>query len=358
MTKPSSPARKRQLTVGPKDKGQAKGKAATAKAKSAAKPGEPVASKGGRPQAKTGARLVPVILHIGGHKTGSSTVQALMNRMYSAVEAKDAAYFYPRIFDRYSGQHSDIVRLIQSGQTAELVTRLSDAVQTHSKIKNRKLVMSGEDLSAISLKEVRILRDCLKQAGLRVAKVIYFHRARESFIRSSLVQHMKGNRYYVTPSRFADRIKSYSPDEIIDRYATVFGREKIVDVELVSGSNAVELFTKASGISLPVETGGERKNKSLDFGIASWANAVNLSHDIDPGDIQMVSDQMDWPAPPAAVDFTLDEVAAHIDGNDIPALNLQKLDDKRPAEETVAYLKALSSYFGKLATAVERRSRK
>ena len=302
---------------------------------------------------------IPVILHIGGHKTGSSTIQSLMRGQFSDIDTDGADFFYPLVFNNYRGQHSDLSRLIRTGLHDEMSDAFATIEREHAKAANKTVVLSGEDLSTFSVKEIDILNAALLARRLWVTKVVFFYRPREQFIRSSLIQHMKGDRYFVTPQRFAERIRSYSHDEIIARFATVFGRDAVTAVELVSGSNAVAMFGEATGIPLAADEADDsqpRKNKSLDFGVACWANSTNLTYGLEPGIVQRVSDRMDWPAAPVGLDLSLNDAMAILDGAELPEIDVKALGEKRGPSETVAYLRTLSEYFAKLATEIQERN--
>jgi hypothetical protein len=221
------------------------------------------------------SRPVQLVLHVGVHKTGSTSIQVALTRSYRTLLG--AGVLYPSgIFpDR---QHSLLRALVTKG-SPEDVTRFFLSLRRLANTNSCKtVILSGEAVSLLEAPQLETVRAALETAKFDT-KVVILIRPELSLLRSSLSQWMISYPHFVTPFALFKGRKGYSAEAIARTFSEVFGRERIVRCNLAPGDDAVEIFARIAGIDLPGDT---RRNASLDFAVMSFINAIKADFEIAP----------------------------------------------------------------------------
>ncbi|MGR3794763.1 hypothetical protein [Vannielia sp. SX4] len=195
-----------------------------------------------------------VLLHIGTHKTGSTTIQRALHGyndgvtrcagfqhqnhsipLYTIFSERRAAYH----IWRNQGFTSSRVEALRKKYLAELDRDLADP--SHD-----RLVISGEDISVLATAEKQALLARISDAGLTV-KVVVFTRSPLAYVASDTQERVKNGLAPVPLSpgyhhKIAPFVEALGPANVIacDFDAILSGRQDLIEV-----------FSKLAGIVLP-----------------------------------------------------------------------------------------------------------
>jgi hypothetical protein len=215
------------------------------------------------------ARLV---LHVGLHKTGTTSIQQTLSREH--LRLREVGVLYPAgLF--FDGQHSLLFRLFSRG--GEKKRRFFMSLRAMA---NREgcgtVILSGEQLSLLRRSSLKGLQPALEAANF-TPLVVIFERSRIALLRSRMAQRMVSvANAYVTPYALSRVLRDYDPAQIRENFIAAFGAERVVVIDLSADGDAVALFAEAVGISLPT---GARKNVRMDFAVMSLLNAIKADFD-------------------------------------------------------------------------------
>jgi hypothetical protein len=199
------------------------------------------------------------IIHIGMHKTGSTSIQE------SLAGFEDESFFYARL--EGSGNHSlPIFSLFaprperhhlhrSAGRSSEDIRAYIDNVwnqldRSIAKARGRTLLISGEDISGLQEPALIKLRDCFRERFKQLTIVGYV-RAPAGFIASSFQQRVKSGTI-----DFFDLMRMYrNYEETFGKFDRVFGRDNVrlykFDPSDFPEGCAVQDFCRRIGIALP-----------------------------------------------------------------------------------------------------------
>lgn len=174
-------------------------------------------------------------LHIGLHKTGTSTLQNFLGRNAGALA--EAGYSWPRSGLVGGGHHNLGYELMGKGRFFPEAGGLEALAAELAEAKNA--IVSSEELEFLDLAQVRRLRQGL---GERPVKVLVYLRRQDELIASTYAQQVRmganlGNLAdYALASLYNPR---FDFSQLLARWARVFGREAL-DVGVICGETAGE----------------------------------------------------------------------------------------------------------------------
>lgn len=101
-------------------------------------------------------KLDKLIVHIGSHKAGSTSIQDFCHE--DTTQLKQAKVYYPTgVFDQYPRQHSYITRLLGSNDSHQIRTILERVVSDARARGAETIFLSGEDLCTLKDNHVLML---------------------------------------------------------------------------------------------------------------------------------------------------------------------------------------------------------
>lgn len=187
-------------------------------------------------------------LHIGLHKTGTSSLQNFLSRNAEALAAQ--GYVWPRA-GLVGGAHHNIgYELLGKGRFSPEAGGLHALLAELDGANNA--IVSSEELEFLELAEVRTLRERL---GERTVRVIVYLRRQDELIASTYYQQVRMGANMGTFQEYALR-SFYHPrfdfSQLAARWAHVFGRENM-DVRFFprshSGEALIEDFLARVGLA-------------------------------------------------------------------------------------------------------------
>lgn len=188
--------------------------------------------------------MTHVYLHIGSHKTGTSSIQAtLFNARSTLLQdginylALGANHSIPLYSLFCPEPHLYRLNVIQGVNTEELAARHNETIRARllaelEKNENGKFIISGEDLSVLPHESVERLRGLLAPYATAITVIVYV-REPYDFMVSAAQERIRAGRTLA-----AVRDKPLLPDYRgrIGKYIEVFGRENVRIRPFVPGS--------------------------------------------------------------------------------------------------------------------------
>ena len=320
--------------------------------------------EGGQQTLGTGREERPqqlrLFLHIGVHKTGSTSLQLRFSGNSDTLRQHGILYPLGR-FPDHPHQHSEIVRLIAPAMLGELAALLRGIYGEAVASACHTIVLSGEDISRLPEESVVLLRDALYSAGF-VPVVVVFFRPFIDHVRSLASERMKMRGGFVTPSRLAALLRRFEESEVTRRFAAAFGAENVIRHDLSDGEDSVALFDKDIGLSAGLATSWV--NTRIDFATLSWLNAIKAELDVPLAVPQrLYAKHFDRrPSLSAGEAAFLAEVANTVGGKqgELLTTQLQQLrarsGEALPIEAQLDYLKRFNRFAADLQRYVRRRA--
>lgn len=174
-----------------------------------------------------------VYLHIGLHKTGTSSLQAWLKKNKPALQR--LGYLYPRTGWTSGGHHNLAYELLGRKRFSEAPGRLAELEAEIASSPNA--ILSSEEFEFLELSDVRRLKAAL---GEREARIVVYLRRQDALVASSYAQQVKmGARM----KPFSDYLRAslYNPRfdfaQLLGRWAGVFGPDSL-NVGVVSAETA------------------------------------------------------------------------------------------------------------------------
>ncbi|WP_262690264.1 hypothetical protein [Kordiimonas aestuarii] len=129
-----------------------------------------------------------IYLHIGMHKTGTTSIQAFARENVNLL--RKYGVFWPVMLkeNKVARQHSHLWRLVQYGQAEAALAVLGNAITDAEKQGCQSLLLSGEGFSNASEPEIATILDGLK--GHEIVVIVYFRNI-YGYARSAFQQHLK-----------------------------------------------------------------------------------------------------------------------------------------------------------------------
>jgi hypothetical protein len=176
---------------------------------------------------------VTVYVHIGLHKTGTSSIQAFLRKNKPAL--LERGWLYPRTGWTAGGHHNLAYELLGRKRFSEAAGRLSELEAEIAQAPNA--IVSSEELEFLELAEVRRLKAAI---GERETRILVYLRRQDALIGSTYAQQVKmGARMkpfddYALASLYNPR---FDFAQLLSRWGGVFGREAL-EVAVVSDETA------------------------------------------------------------------------------------------------------------------------
>ena len=223
-----------------------------------------------------GPEAPPLFLHIGAHKTGSTSIQMRFAR--NAETLKRHGVLYPLgHFPRFPYQHSEIVDMLTPERVGELASYLGDVLGQATASGCRTIVLSGEAMSNLSGEKAALLHDAACSAGFRPIAVVFF-RPYVSYVRSLASEMMKKGDRFVTPRELAERLAGFDEAATTERFASAFEAENVIRHDLADGEDCIPLLDRDIGLAADIPS--LRINRGIDFATLCWLNAVKAELDM------------------------------------------------------------------------------
>ncbi len=96
-------------------------------------------------------------LHIGSHKTGSTSIQQYFSHFGNYMLENYGVYYPVNLFPNYPSQHSELRRFVLDANVDGLRECFRKLEESSADPDNLQILMSGEDMSAMSRKQVNWL---------------------------------------------------------------------------------------------------------------------------------------------------------------------------------------------------------
>lgn len=161
-------------------------------------------------------------IHIGTHKTGTTSIQKFFNNNFSD---KNNIIFYPNI-GKYEYGHHDIAWSFGKDHSKLnfILSSLKDAMSEH-----KNILISSEEFSFLKYSDISLFASFFKNIDIRI---ICYLRKRSDFLISEYKQNimMGKSRYnrslfqFLFETRTIERLSYF---EILNKWASVFGPESI-----------------------------------------------------------------------------------------------------------------------------------
>lgn len=240
-----------------------------------------------------------IYLHIGFHKTGSTAIQSAMSKVdnefivYAKLGYENHSIpIYTAFSEKYETYHVWKSR----GESRSSLEKRRKAyrerlVKFISENKNRNIIISGEDIRALSIAGLEDLKNSLS-VGQHQIKVLAYVREPLSFMRSVLQENIKNGHNPTAPSptnyrssidKFwrvfgveSVRIRSYDKDrlknnDVISDFCDLIGLDEITTPAHAN----ISLSTKAVQVLYHINSKKEFKNC---FRSGDWSRAALIGH--------------------------------------------------------------------------------
>jgi len=181
-----------------------------------------------------------VILHIGMHKTGTTSIQKSLSgfddgkTIYANLGPENHSFAIYTIFSaqRYNyhwksmGFNSNSIDLKKENFLNLLIEELT-------RTDRKRIIISGEDIAELTCQEKKDLISFLKKYCHKI-KVICYVRPPQSYAYSAFCEVIKdGNIVKKIPLRFKEKLQAFVDDKFIDLDVRVFAKEKLLNGDVV-----------------------------------------------------------------------------------------------------------------------------
>ncbi len=204
------------------------------------------------------------LLHIGLHKTGSTTLQNAF--VANRVVLMDQGIFYPEHHLPSRTQHSHLALFLRSGQVERYTTAIDAIVGDFVAGGYSRLVLSGEEFSTLKSELVHQVHASLVPYFGEI-RIILYVRNLFQFMLSLIAQYSKAGDAIIYPQTAIGRMRSFNPTDVLRRWEAVVG-EKNVEVmcldRLPAGAGIVENFAELAQLPLPKPGRELVANRSMD----------------------------------------------------------------------------------------------
>lgn len=234
-----------------------------------------------------------IILHIGTHKTGTTSIQDALRASFEQLLERGILFPEAGCPPGLSGQHM-LSWYYQSNRQKKLPFPKppvwEELYEEVSRYQPEKVILSAESFSSAKSAAVEKIRSELDQFSPYEISVILYLREPLSYLKSSYKQHIKNGKYAESfPSFVESHIQEVDYRSLIDRWSDVFS-DKNIDVrrfEEAARRGLVKDFALAAGVSenvLVVEE--QRSNISPSDELISIVRYLNV--------VERSVNQLDW----------------------------------------------------------------
>lgn len=210
--------------------------------------------------------MIDVILHIGRHKTGTSSLQVYLDRNPKQLTLND--YIYPRMFYRVNAHHiigeglkKSITDKLSKTEITELTHNYRRKIVRRFKHRKKTLIFSSE---AFQNCDPKVIRQVFNPKMFNVRVICYF-RDQVSYYCSAYNQRAHANLFYDDVKRFYSQAFDGNYMQFADNWANffpnlecrVFERKQLYQNDIVSDFCHNVLNIETTDLS------GEQSNPSL-----------------------------------------------------------------------------------------------
>jgi hypothetical protein len=204
------------------------------------------------------------VLHIGLHKTGSTTLQNALvaNREY----LRELRIFYPEHHLPSRTQQSHLALFLRTGQAEEYAVAASAILNDFVTGGYDRLVLSGEEFSTLRSELVRQVHASLAPYFGEM-KIILYVRNLFQFMLSLIAQYSKAGDAIIYPQTAIARMRSFNPTDVLRRWEAVAGENNVTVMcldRLPGGASIVENFAELADLPLVKPASDTAANRSMD----------------------------------------------------------------------------------------------
>ncbi|OPH53091.1 hypothetical protein BC351_31935 [Paenibacillus ferrarius] len=227
-----------------------------------------------------------IILHVGLHKTGTTSIQETLYLENNNQLLEKKGYLYPKcgpsnhsvsIYSIFCNDPTNYHINIRMGYSADEIKYVNEKYLSDLKTeiddkKLSKLIISGEDISLLSLDNLNALKEHLTSIFSNNIKVIIYVRHPVQWVISTIQQFIKSGRqnYKDALIDMEKNIKSLFVDRI-EKFTHVFGREF---VNVYSFEEAV--LNKFGPVGHFLSVIGMNQNELTEFNIVYANESISL----------------------------------------------------------------------------------
>lgn len=224
-------------------------------------------------------RKKKLFLHIGLHKTGTTSLQTFLKANEGML--RRAGYLYPRacIPEGSAAHHQLSWKMANLKQAAHFDEKtLLDAILAEQKAARCHLIISSEDFSRLGRKGVVQLKSMFRHFNV---KVIVYLRRQDHRIESYYIQRIKGSTLTMTFSDYMQQnlaLNDYSM--MINEWAGVFGKKNMIvrAIERFKEFDSVHDFLEILDLhEFPGRIHTSRQNVSPDASVSELLRRLNLA---------------------------------------------------------------------------------
>ncbi len=200
-----------------------------------------------------------LVVHIGAHKTGSTSIQDYC--YLNHVRLLQEGIYYPTgFFHQFPRQHSELMRLVAKDSMAAVNEFIEHAVTTASANNAETVFISGEDLSALGPVQARRMQSACSKF-FDSTSIILLVRNKKDYLYSSY----KHNLLYGPPTGEIDfvRRQKFSPKECINAWTGIDKvTTRVFSYETMKSDLLACFFKEVFGIAV---SDNIKSNRSLDY---------------------------------------------------------------------------------------------
>lgn len=230
------------------------------------------------------------VLHIGGEKTGTTTLQRFMTR--NAAALKRAGYYYPCernniCFENFG--HFPVAGCVIDGDAVEFVSEkrrrtfssVLDVLTKRCNAANSALLLSCEHFSSrlTRREQLEALRNTLPVDDIKI--VFYAREPSELALASWSTSVRSGGRREFAVDEVLPTNRYFAHVKVLDLWADVFGRESLIvreyDRSRLANGDIREDFCQLLGVKLEHSLFEEDQNRSLDLQRLEVLRHINCS---------------------------------------------------------------------------------
>jgi hypothetical protein len=205
-------------------------------------------------------KIENLVVHIGGHKTGTTAIQ-----LYSAQNSELLSSYgicYPQgLFEDYPDQHSTFAILYSKSRRRDISRALKRSWKCATKQKSSVTFISGEELCNLRAYQIRHFQKSARKYYNNLS-FIYVLRNRRQYLLSNF-KHFLRYSSQQTEMSFGTGAVSPNPSTVIERWKLNFTENcKLLNYDDLKDALVPSFFREVFGVAV---TANPRENYSLDM---------------------------------------------------------------------------------------------